>query len=203
MKKILFILACLSFTIANAQSTRNDSYSSLGTLTSFSEIPFGVSLYTIEKDQNFGFYTELKWNRLWFDREYSFEGYPVASDTLRNAAFIKNQNMVKMINFGTVFNPQEYGIMEWDFIDIDFCFGLGYMQNFKYNFYNDTQGIEESEEQSSSDPLGKYYVIDYNDHGLNLNVGTNLSFQNIPFMIHIGYDLKPKTLAIGFNWKVK
>ena len=52
-------------------------------------------------------------------------------------------------------------------------------------------------------PLGKYYVIDHNDHGVNVNVGTNLSFQQLPFMTHLGYDFKSKTIALGFNWKVK
>ena len=203
MKKLLFLIVLLSTTLMQAQSTRNDSYSAFGVLTSFEEIPFGVSFYNVAKDQKFGFFTELKLNRLSFDSAYTFEGYALASDTLRNALFMGNKNMVKMINIGTVFNPQQLGVMEWDFVDIDFCLGIGYMQNFRYKFYNDTNGIEESDNQSPSDPLGKYYVIDYNDHGLNLNVGTNLSFQKIPFMIHIGYDLKPKTLALGFNWKVK
>jgi len=203
MKKLLFLIVLFSTTLTQAQITRNDSYSAFGVLTSFEEIPFGVSFYNVAKDQKFGFFTELKFNRLSFDSDYTFEGYALASDTLRNALFIGNKNMVKMINIGTVFNPQQLGVMEWDFVDIDFCLGIGYMQNFRYKFYNDTNGIEESDNQSHSDPLGKYYVIDYNDHGLNLNLGTNLSFQQIPFMIHIGYDLKPKTLALGFNWKVK
>ncbi len=203
MKKLLCLIILLSATLSQAQSTRNDSYSAFGALTSFKEIPFGVSFYNITKDQKLGFFTELKFNRLSFDSDYTFEGYPLASDTLRNALFIGNKNMVKMINIGTVFNPQELGVMQWDFVDIDFCFGIGYIQNFRYKFYNDTNGIEESDNQSPSEPLGEYYVIDYNDHGFNLNVGTNLSFQQIPFMIHIGYDLKPKTLALGFNWKVK
>ena len=108
-----------------------------------------------------------------------------------------------MINIGTVINPQELGIMRWDFVDIDFCVGIGFVQNFQYKFYNDTQGIEAGDNQSPSDPLGKYYVIDYDDHGINLNIGTNLSFQRVPFMIHLGYDLKPKVFALGFNWKIK
>lgn len=203
MKKLLFLIALLAATLVQAQSTRNDSYSAFGALTSFEEIPFGVSVYNVAKDQKFGFFTELKFNRLSFDKDYTFEGYALPSDTLRNAVYLGNKNMVKMINIGTVFNPQQLGIMEWDFVDIDFCVGIGYMQNFRYNFFNDTNGIEEAENQSPSDPLGKYYVIDYNDHGLNLNIGTNLSFQQVPFMIHIAYDLKPKTLALGFNWKVK
>ena len=203
MKKILFLLAIISASMLQAQSTRNDSYSTLGALTSLKDIPFGISLYTIDRNEKFGFFTELKFNRLSFDNDYTFEGYPVASDTLRNANFISNENMVKMINIGTVFNPQALGIMEWDFVDIDICLGIGYMQKFHYNFYNDPNGIEEGEDQSASDPLGDYYVIDYNDHGLNVNIGTNLSFQGKPYMIHIGYDHKPKALALGFNWKVK
>ncbi len=203
MKKLLFLIAILSATLVQAQSPRNDSYSALGALTSFKDVPFGVSIYHVAKDQKFGFFTELKFNRLNFNKDYTFEGYPVASDTLRNALFMGNKNMVKMINIGTVFNPQELGVMEWDFVDIDFCLGIGYMQNFRYNFYDDNNGIEATEDQSPSEPLGKYYVIDYNNHGLNLNIGTNLSFQQIPFMIHIGYDFKPKALALGFNWKVK
>jgi len=203
MKKLFLLITLLSASIVQAQSTRNDSYSALGALTSFKDIPFGVGIYNVSKDQKFGIFTELKFNRLNFDKDYSFEGYPVASDTLRNALFMGNKNMIKMINIGTVFNPQELGIMDWDFIDIDFCIGIGYVQNFRYNFYEDNQGIEEKDNQSPSDPLGKYYVIDYNDHGVNLNVGTNLSFQEIPFLIHVGYDLKPRTLALGFNWKIK
>ena len=203
MKKILFLLAIISASMLQAQSTRNDSYSTLGALTSLKDIPFRISLYTIDRNEKFGFFTELKFNRLSFDNDYTFEGYPVASDTLRNANFISNENMVKMINIGTVFNPQALGIMEWDFVDIDICLGIGYMQKFHYNFYNDPNGIEEGEDQSASDPLGDYYVIDYNDHGLNVNIGTNLSFQGKPYMIHIGYDHKPKALALGFNWKVK
>ena len=105
---------------------------------------------------------------------------PVASDTLRNAVSLGNKNMLKMINIGTVINPQELGIMKWDFIDIDFSIGVGFVQNFQYKFYNDTQGIEAGDNQSPSDPLGKYYVIDYDDHGINLKLGTNLSFQEYP-----------------------
>ena len=43
----------------------------------------------------------------------------------------------------------------------------------------------------------------WNNHGINLNFGTNLSFQRFPFIIHIGYDLKPRAWALGFNWKIK
>lgn len=186
-----------------AQNTRNDSYSSLGILSSFNKIPFGISLYNVIQNKKSGFFIELKFNRLNFDENYKFIGYSEASDTLRNAIFEGNKSMIKMINIGTVFNPQEIGILNWDFVDIDFCFGIGYIQEFKYNFYNDTNGIQENDIEFVSDPLGKYYVIDYNNHGLNLNLGTNLSFQRIPFMIHIGYDLKPKTWALGFNWKIK
>ena len=203
MKKLLILIAFCYVTIAQAQNTRNDSYSAFGIITSFEEIPFGISFYNAPINENFGFFTELKFNRLSFNNEYSYQGYPVASDTLRNAVSLGNKNMLKMINIGTVINPQELGIMKWDFIDIDFCVGIGFVQNFEYKFYNDTQGIESGDNQSASDPLGKYYVIDYNDHGINLNLGTNLSFQRVPFMIHIGYDLKPKVLALGFNWKIK
>ena len=206
MKKILFLLAIISASVLQAQSTRNDSYSTLGALTSLKDIPFGISLYTIDRNEKFGFFTELKFNRLSFDNQYNFIGVALSEeeDSLRNyPTHIKKENMVKMINIGTVFNPQALGIMEWDFVDIDICLGIGYMQKFHYNFYNDQNGIEEGEDQSASDPLGDYYVIDYNDHGLNVNIGTNLSFQGKPYMIHIGYDLKPKALALGFNWKVK
>ena len=43
------------------------------------------------KDKNLGFFTELKLNRLSFNDDYSFEGFPVASDTLRNALFNGNK----------------------------------------------------------------------------------------------------------------
>lgn len=197
MKKLFLLVAFFYITITQAQNTRNDSYSAFGIVTSFEEIPFGISFYNAPINENFGFFTELKFNRLSFNDEYSYQGFPVASDTLRNAASHGNKNMLKMINIGTVINPQQLGIMKWDFIDIDFCLGIGFVQNFQYKFYNDTQG------NAVSSPLGKYYVIDYDDHGINLNLGTNLSFQRIPFMIHIGYDFKPKTLAFGFNWKIK
>lgn len=203
MKKIFLLIAICYVTIAQAQNTRNDSYSAFGLLTSFEEIPFGIGFYNAPINENYGFFTELKFNRLSFNDDYNFVGSPVASDTLRNALFLGNNNLLKMINIGTVINPQEFGLMRWDFIDIDFCVGIGYVQNFRYRFYNDTQGIEAGDGQSPSNPLGKYYVIDYNDHGINLNLGTNLSFQRVPFMIHIGYDLKPKVFALGFNWKIK
>ena len=189
--------------MAQAQNTRNDSYSAIGILTSFEKIPFGISFYNVPINENFGFFTELKFNRLSFSNEYSFQGNPLASDTLRNAVSLGNKNLLKMINIGTVINPQELGFLKWNFIDIDFCLGVGFVQNFQYKFYNDTQGIEAGYNQSPSDPLGNYYVIDYNDHGINLNLGTNLSFQRVPFMIHIGYDFKPKVIALGFNWKIK
>lgn len=203
MKKIIFLIALMICSLIKAQSTRNDEYTSLGVLTNFKEIPFGISLYNVTKDKKFGFFTELKFNRLSFGKEYTFIGYGEASDVLRNARFDGNKSMIKMINLGTVFNPQELGILSWDIIDIDLCIGLGYIQEFTYNFYYDTQGIEENENQSASNPLGKYYVISYNNHGINLNFGTNLSFQRFPFIIHIGYDLKPRAWALGFNWKIK
>tara|TARA_B100000497_G_C7546621_1_gene330574 strand:- start:163 stop:774 length:612 start_codon:yes stop_codon:yes gene_type:complete len=203
MKKLFLLIAICYVTLAQAQNTRNDSYSAFGLLTSFEQIPFGIGFYNAPLNENYGFFTELKFNRLSFNDDYNFVGFPVASDTLRNALFLGNNNLLKMINIGTVINPQEFGLMRWDFIDIDFCVGIGYVQNFRYKFYNDTQGIEAGDGQSPSNPLGKYYVIDYNDHGINLNLGTNLSFQRVPFMIHIGYDLKPKVFALGFNWKIK
>jgi hypothetical protein len=203
MREIIYLIALMLYSLVQAQSTRNDSYSSLGILSSFEEIPFGVSLYNVIKDKKFSYFTELKFNRLNFDKDYTFLGYAVASDTIRNSRFDGNKSLIKMINIGTVFNPQEMGILNWDFVDIDFCIGLGYVQEFTYNFYYDTQGIGENNNQPVSDPIGKYYVINYNNHGVNLNFGTNLSFQRIPFMIHIGYDVKPKAWALGFNWKVK
>lgn len=203
MKKLFLLIAICYVTLAQAQNTRNDSYSAFGLLTSFEQIPFGIGFYNAPLNENYGFFTELKFNRLSFNDDYNFVGFPVASDTLRNALFLGNNNLLKMINIGTVINPQEFGLMRWNFIDIDFCVGIGYVQNFRYKFYNDTQGIEAGDGQSPSNPLGKYYVIDYNDHGINLNLGTNLSFQRVPFMIHIGYDLKPKVFALGFNWKIK
>jgi len=203
MKKLLFLLTIISASVVQAQSTRNDSYASIGLVTSFAEIPFGLSLNIVEKDQIFGFYAELKWNRLSFDSDYIYAGNPVAIDTLRNAVYEGTKGMVKMINVGTVFNPQEYGVMDWDFIDIDFCLGIGYIQDFRYKFYYDENGIDVPEDNLYSSPLGKYYVTDYNRHGVNLNLGVNLSRQGLPFMLHIGYDTKPKTYALGFNWKVK
>ena len=209
MKKLLFLIILLSASLSQAQSTRNDSYSAFGILSSPKQIPFGISFYNVSKDQKFGFFTELKFNRLSFHEDYAYMGYPEDRDVYRNALFIENNNLIKMINFGTVINPQEIGVINWDFIDIDFCLGIGYIQNFQYKFYNDTKGIgsgiidENGNTVAEDSPLGKYYVIDYNSHGVNLNFGTNLSFQRLPFMIHIGYDTRPKTLAIGFNWKVK
>ena len=203
MKKLLFLLAIISASAVQAQSTRNDSYASIGLVTSFNEIPFGLSLNIVEKEQIFGFYAELKWNRLSFDSDYIYAGNPVAIDTLRNAVYEGAKGMVKMINVGTVFNPQEYGVMDWDFIDIDFCLGLGYIQDFRYKFYYDENGYDVPEDNLYSSPLGGYYVTDYNRHGVNLNLGVNLSRQGLPFMLHIGYDTKPKTYALGLNWKVK
>ncbi len=203
MKKHFLIIAFLALTITKGQSIRNDSYTALGVLTSFNEIPFGIGFYNVTKEQRLGVFSELKFNRLNFNNDYIFRNAPVASDTLRDAIFHGNKNMIKMINIGLVFNPQKLNIFVWDRIDIDLCLGIGYVQNFRYKFYHDSKGIEKDENQSSSNPLGKYYVIDHNDHGINLNIGTNLSFQKTPFMIHLGYDFKPKTIAFGFNWKVK
>ena len=208
MKNIFFLIFLFYISITEAQNTRNDNYASFGIVTSFREIPYGVSFYNIEKDEDFGFFIELKFNRLSFDNHYSFEGLPVASDTLRNALYMGNKNMIKMINIGTVINPQESGIMKWDFADIDFCIGIGYLQNFHYKFYNDTNRIppgtiDGNGNTHSSDSLGKYYVIDNNRHGVNLKIGTNLSFQNIPFLIHFGLDFNPMVFSLGFNWKIK
>lgn len=203
MKKHFLIIALLVASISKAQSVRNDSYAAIGVLTSFKEIPFGIGFYHVARDQKFGLFSELKFNRLNFNKDYIFRNSPVPSDTLRDALFHGNKNMIKMINLGIVFNPQELDILVWDRIDIDLCFGLGYVQNFRYKFYDDLNGIKQSDHQNYSEPIGKYYVIDYNHHGINLNVGTNLSFQQIPVMIHIAYDFKPKSIALGVHWKVK
>ena len=205
MKKLLFLFAIISVTMVQAQSTRNDSYSAMGVVTSFKDIPIGFGVYTLEKGQRFGFYTQLKLNRLSFDSDYAYLGGPIPRDTLRDRVEEGGQNMIKMINIGTIFNPQQFGIMQWDFIDIDFCLALGYIQDFRYQFYNDTGGIEESEDgtQAYAKPLGKYYVNDFNKNGLNLNIGTNISIENKRLMLHISYDFKPKLFAFGLNWKVK
>ena len=84
MKKLLFLFALISATIVQAQSTRNDSYSAMGIITSFKEIPIGFGVYTIEKERKFGFYTHLKWNRLSFDSVYEYLGGPEPRDTLRD-----------------------------------------------------------------------------------------------------------------------
>ncbi len=205
MKKLLFLFALISATIVQAQSTRNDSYSAMGIITSFKEIPIGFGVYTIEKERKFGFYTHLKWNRLSFDSDYEYLGGPEPRDTLRDRTSEGGQNMVKMINIGTIFNPQQFGIMQWDLIDIDFCLAFGYIQDFRYQLYNDTGGIEESEDGTISyaKPLGKYYVNDFNKNGVNLNIGTNISFENKRLLLHLSYDLKPKLFALGLNWKIK
>ena len=200
MKKLLFLFALITVTMAQAQSTRNDSYSAMGIVTSFKEIPIGFGVYTLDKGQKFGFYTHLKWNRLSFNSDYAYlEG---SVDTLRVPTEEGGQNMIKMINVGTIFNPQQFGIMQWDFIDIDFCLALGYIQDFRYQFYNDTQGIVVDGEEEAK-PLGKYYKNDFNESGLNLNIGTNISLENKRLILHISYDLKPKLFALGLNWKVK
>jgi len=205
MKKFLFLLAIICAFTAQAQSTRNDSYSAMGLITSFKEIPFGFNVSTIDKGQKFGFYTHLKWNRLSFDDEYKYMGAPQPRDLDRERDSIGGNNIIKMINIGTVINPQQFGIMQWDKVDIDFCVGLGFIQDFRYQFYNDYGGIEENEEENIdfASPLGKYYVNDYNKNGLNLNIGSNISFENKRLMLHIGYDLRPNTFAVGLNWKVK
>jgi hypothetical protein len=206
MKQLIFLFLLLCFTTSQAQSTRNDSYAAMGIITSFKEIPFGFNVYTLQKSEVFGFYTHLKWNRLSFDNAYQYLGNPTSRDELRTDRIAEGgNNIVKMITIGTVFNPQQLDVLQWDFIDFDFCFGLGYIQDFRYQFYNDLNGIEENEEENIdyAKPLGKYYVNDYNLNGINLNVGTNISIENYRVMIHVGYDFKPKTFALGLNWKVK
>ena len=205
MKKLLFLILVSSYCLSQAQTTRNDSYAALGMITSFKEIPFGFNVYTIKKEERFGFYTHLKWNRLSFDNEYSYLGDPNTRDELRIRTSEGSNNILKMINIGTVFNPQQMGLLESDFIDIDFCFGIGYIQDFRYQFYNDTGGIEESEDGTIpyAQALGKYYVNDFDKNGINLNIGTNISIENTRLLLHISYDLKPKLLALGLNWKVK
>lgn len=205
MKKLLFLFTIFCVTLSQAQTSRNDNYSALGIITSFNEIPFGFSVYTLEKDEKIGFFSELKLNRLSFDSSYEYLGNPEPRDQLRIRDDEGEKNMIKMINLGTVINPQKYGVMQWDVIDIDFCVGLGYIQDFRYRFYNDYGGIEENEEENIdyAKPLGKYYVNHYNKNGVNLKVGANLSFENKKIMLHFGYDLKPKTFALGVNWKVK
>ena len=47
MKKLLILIAFCYVTIAQAQNTRNDSYSAFGILTSFEEIPFGIGFYNV------------------------------------------------------------------------------------------------------------------------------------------------------------
>lgn len=211
-RKLLIIFALIYSFQVDAQITRNDHYSAFGILSSYPTTPYGVSLYSIERQQKFGFYTELKINRLSFNSAYDFKGDALESDKLRNSWDMGKRNMVKMINIGTVYNPQQSGIMQWDFIDIDFCIGLGYIQDFVYQFYNDPNGYINDPELPGYDPdqpdlyldpLGKYYVIDSNNHGFNLNIGTNLSIEKTRLLVHIGYDSKPKALAIGINWKVK
>lgn len=213
MAKRLFIFFALLFSFQlEAQITRNDHYSAIGVISSYNTTPYGVSLYSLQRQQKFGFYTELKINRLSFNSAYNFEQYAVASDTLRNTWDMGTRSMIKMINVGTVFNPQQLGIMQWDFIDIDFCIGLGYIQDFKYQFYNDPYGYSNDPESPNYnpdmpditlDPLGKYYIVHSNNHGFNLNIGTNISIENYRLLLHIGYDTKPKAFAIGLNWKVK
>ena len=83
--------------MAQAQSTRNDSYSAMGIVTSFKDIPIGFGVYTIEKGQKFGFYTHLKWNKLSFDSDYNYLGGPVPRDTLRLRTEEGGGNLIKMI----------------------------------------------------------------------------------------------------------
>ena len=67
MKKLLILIAFCYVTITQAQNTRNDSYSAFGVLTSFEQIPFGIGFYNAPINENFGFFTELKFNRLSFN----------------------------------------------------------------------------------------------------------------------------------------
>jgi hypothetical protein len=204
MKKLLLFFALIFSTLAQAQITRNDSYAAMGIVTSFKEIPVGFGVYTIEKGEKFGFYTHLKWNRLSLDSDYEYLGGPNDRDTLRLRTEEGGKNLIKMINIGTIINPQQFGIMQWDNIDVDFCLAIGYIQDFRYQFYDDYGGIEETEEgQDYAKPLGKYYVNDFNNNGVNVNIGTNISLENKRLMLHISYDVKPKLFALGLNWKVK
>lgn len=198
-------MAIICATTAQAQSTRNDSYSAMGFITSFKEIPIGFGVYTLDKGEKFGFYTHLKWNRLSFNDEYEYMGGPNPRDQYRLRDSIGENNLIKMINIGTVINPQQWGIMQWDRVDIDFCVGVGYIQDFRYQFYDDYGGIEENEAENIdyASPMGKYYVNDFDRNGINLNIGTNISLENKRLMLHIGYDLRPNTFALGINWKVK
>jgi len=200
-KKIVFFIAAFLSIQAEGQISRNDHYTAFGIISDFQDIPYGISIYSVSRANKYGFFTELRLNRLKFGSEYTFQGYHLPSDEYRESEFISNKSLIKMITIGTLINPQKFGVLEWDIIDFDFVLGIGYMQNFKYNFYHDTNGINTDELQS--DPLGKYYVIDYNQHGVNMKVGANISIENYRLMFHIGYDTHPKKLALGFNWKMK
>jgi hypothetical protein len=200
-KKIIFFIVVFISIQSEAQISRNDHYTAFGIISDFGDIPYGVSIYSVSRTNKYGFFSELRINRLKFESEYTFQGYHLPSDELRGSEFISNKSLIKMITIGTLINPQKFGVLEWDIIDFDFVLGIGYMQNFKYNFYIDTDGI--NTEDLQSDPLGKYYVIDYNQHGVNLKIGTNISLENYRLMLHIGYDTHPKRMALGFNWKMK
>ena len=102
-----------------------------------------------------------------------------------------------MINIGTILNPQEIGILNFKNIDLDFFAGIGIVQNFVYQFYENLS----SENQSIYS--NKFYIIDLNDHGLNFRFGSNISFENFPLLFSLGYDTKSKSVAISINIKVK
>ena len=140
MKKIIILIVILISSEAYSQnlitkSNRNDHYSSIGLLTSFKKIPFGINLNNLKKDKKFGIFLELKFNRLNFDDEYEFIGNISISDSLLNSSYIDTKNILKMINIGTILNPQEIGILNFKNIDLDFFAGIGIVQNFVYQFY--------------------------------------------------------------------
>ena len=202
MKKIIILIVILISSEAYSQnlitkSNRNDHYSSIGLLTSFKKIPFGINLNTLKKDKKFGIFLELKFNRLNFDDEYEFIGNISISDSLLNSSYIDTKNILKMINIGTILNPQEIGILNFKNIDLDFFAGIGIVQNFMYQFYENLC----SEIQSICS--NKFYIIDLNDHGLNFRFGSNISFENFPLLFSLGYDTKSKSVAISINIKVK
>ena len=81
---------------------------------------------------------------------------------------------------------------------------MRYIQGFRYTFYNDYGGIEETEEGLDyAKPLGEQYVNDFNNNGFNVNIGTNISSENKRVMLHISYNVKPKLFGLGLNQKVK
>ncbi|MAJ98338.1 MAG: hypothetical protein CMD07_03580 [Flavobacteriales bacterium] len=201
MKKIIYILILISSEAFSqnliTKANRNDHYTSIGLLTSFKKIPFGINLNTLKKNKKFGIFLELKFNRLNFDDKYEFIGNISISDSLLSSSYIDKKNILKMINIGTIINPQEIGILNFKKIDLDFFAGIGIVQNFVYKFYANVS----SENQSIYS--NKFYIIDLNDHGLNFKFGSNISFENFPLLFSFGYDTKPKSVAISINIKVK